>query len=222
MLFGACAWVVCWGGTAICDINPKITANYCLSYKNHHKTHHAGCRAEFHGDSALCSLIQERAGDKPTDPVRVARCQVGSHCGVACGWKWKLKKWLKAVDRGDSLCRAVCANDVLDLVVVRIQKRIGLGPKPDPLAVLGAEAVHDREHLSFLLENCKDNKFKANADKPSSTTYLGQSSLSCGSDLRDGRSRSSSCPADQLERSRAHSSHADPRTRTFRPSSAAR
>lgn len=53
----------------------------------------------------------------------------------------------------NSLCRAIGAHDVLNLIVVGIQKCIRLRSQPDPLAILCTETIHHREHLALLLQD---------------------------------------------------------------------
>lgn len=113
-----------------------------------------------------------------------------------------------------SLCRAVCANDVLNHVIVWIQERVSLSPEPNPFVIFISESECERKHLVLLLENCEEG-FPEIRRYTILTTYLGQSSLSCCSDHRDGKNRNSSCLINPLECNRADSSLVDQRTKTF-------
>ena len=58
------------------------------------------------------------------------------------GWRWRnLLGW------------RVGTHNVLDFVSVRVQKSKGRRSKPNPIARLGTESVHDRHDLTFQFEN---------------------------------------------------------------------
>ncbi len=73
-------------------------------------------------------------------------CNVATFCHNQSPvvWEWK-----------DSLGEAVGADDVLDLVRVRVLEAEAGRAQPHPLAVLGAEPVHDGHHLTLQLQDCK-------------------------------------------------------------------
>lgn len=81
----------------------------------------------FHDDSALCSPIPVLADGKQTDRVLAGHCQV-QRCEEFCG----IKTMIKVLDFHPRslflLCGAVCANDVFNFIIVRVQESIRLGP----------------------------------------------------------------------------------------------
>lgn len=117
-----------------------------------------GCRAEFRVGFALCNQVLELAGDKHFGQVLVDRC-LERHCEEFCWIKVKVREKFVHKFNSHLLSGAIGANNVFDFIVVRIQESVSLSAQPDPLAVLSTEAIHHREHLTFLLKNCRDKIF---------------------------------------------------------------
>lgn len=74
----------------------------------------------------------------------------------------------------------VGADDVLDLIGIRVLEGEAAGADQRPLAVLGAEPIHDRQHLAFQLHHLSKHLEKEVSRRKESARQSGEAAGSAG------------------------------------------